>query len=307
MDFALEGICVRIAEAQACCRPLRLRGAGTKDFYGEYHDGEVLPLAGYRGVSEYEPSELVITARCGTRLSEIESLLAEHRQCLAFEPPAFDGDPTIGGVIAAGLSGPQRVRAGAPEASPAGKAPSSLQPAAHLPAKTAVDPAKPVTGPEASAPQPVTQPKFPAPQSAVGPCGNPVDAAAYDRVVRWANANGVPVSLALGVAWMESRLNTNAPRGASGEVGMFQIMPERCRLEGWPPKRLGEPEFNAWLGTLLLARYYHEEGSVAGAAAKYVAGPGVFNRKYSKDTWAYINWYANTVNTYAGYFSRAQS
>jgi hypothetical protein len=88
---------------------------------------------------------------------------------------------------------------------------------------------------------------------------------------------------------------------------MFQILPARCRLEGWPPKRLKEPEFNAWLGTRLLARYYREEGSWARAAAKYVAGPRVFDRSYSPDLWAYINWYASSADSYAGYFSRYQS
>ena len=145
------------------------------------------------------------------------------------------------------------------------------------------------------------------PQSLLGPYGAPVDQVAYQRVVRWAKANNAPVALALGVAWMESRLNTSAPRGAAGEVGMFQIMPERCRLEGWPSQRLSEPEFNAWMGTLLLSRYYREEGSVARAAAKYVAGPGVFNKKYSKDVWDYITWYANTVDTYASYFAGVPS
>ena len=145
------------------------------------------------------------------------------------------------------------------------------------------------------------------PQSSLGPDGNRIDPVAYQRVVRWAKANGTPVSLALGVAWMESQLNTNAPRGAAGEVGMFQIMPERCRLEGWSPVRLVEPEFNAWMGTLLLAQYYQEEGSVARAAAKYVAGPEVFDKQYSKDMWAYINWYATTVDSYASYFSRFPS
>ena len=126
-------------------------------------------------------------------------------------------------------------------------------------------------------------------------------------MVRCAKANGAPVPLALGVAWIESHLQTHPPRGAAGEVGMFQILPARCRIEGWPPKRLKEPEFNAWLGTRLLARYYREEGSWARAAAKYVAGPGVFDRSYSQDLWAYINWYASSVDSYAGYFSRYQS
>jgi glycolate oxidase FAD binding subunit len=105
-------------------RPLRLRGAGTKDFYGEdpaptatgagaAPASTTLDLRSYRGIVDYEASELVITARCGTPLSEIESALAERGQFLAFEPPAFGGDPTIGGVIAAGLSGPRRPYAGA--------------------------------------------------------------------------------------------------------------------------------------------------------------------------------------------------
>jgi len=106
---------------------------------------------------------------------------------------------------------------------------------------------------------------------------------------------------------MESHLQTYPARGSSGEVGMFQILPERCRIEGWSPNRLREPEFNAWLGTRLLAQYYREEGSWARAAAKYVAGPGVFDRSYSQDLSAYINWYATAVNAYAGYFSRYQS
>src|SRR5579859_4646253 len=129
----------------------------------------------------------------------------------------------------------------------------------------------------------------------------------YLMVVHWAKANGTPVPLALGVAWMESHLNPYPARGAAGEVGMFQIMPTRCSLEGWPARRLSEPQFNAWMGTMLLARYYQEEGSMARAAAKYVAGPGVFNKKYSKDVWAYINWYASTVDSYASYFSRYQT
>ena len=129
----------------------------------------------------------------------------------------------------------------------------------------------------------------------------------YLMVVHWAKANGTPVPLALGVAWMESHLNPYPARGAAGEVGMFQIMPTRCSLEGWPARRLSEPQFNAWMGTKLLARYYQEEGSMARAAAKYVAGPGVFNKKYSKDVWAYINWYASTVDSYASYFSRYQA
>jgi glycolate oxidase FAD binding subunit len=110
---SLREIQERVIDANRTGAALRLRGGGTKDFYGERLEGDVLDLRSYRGVIDYEPSELVITARCATPLSEIESLLAAHGQFLAFEPPAFGGDPTIGGVIAAGLSGPRRMQVGA--------------------------------------------------------------------------------------------------------------------------------------------------------------------------------------------------
>lgn len=110
---ALEALRERVMQAHRRREPLRLRGAGTKDFYGERLEGQVLEVAGHRGIIDYEPSELVITARCGTPLSQIEQALAQARQFLAFEPPAFAGDPTLGGVIAAGLSGPRRMYAGA--------------------------------------------------------------------------------------------------------------------------------------------------------------------------------------------------
>jgi glycolate oxidase FAD binding subunit len=104
----------RVSAAHNAHRPLRLRGAGTKDFYAEDPaSGDVLDLRGYRGIIDYEPSELVITARCGTPLSEIEAALNDRGQFLAFEPPCFNADPTLGGVVAAGLSGPRRMYAGA--------------------------------------------------------------------------------------------------------------------------------------------------------------------------------------------------
>jgi len=113
MESALSVLRTAVIEAHRDKRPVRLVGAGTKDFYGEGCQGTPLELRAYRGVTEYEPSELVITARCGTPLAEIEALLGEARQFLAFEPPCLGGDPTIGGVIAAGLSGPRRAYAGA--------------------------------------------------------------------------------------------------------------------------------------------------------------------------------------------------
>jgi glycolate oxidase FAD binding subunit len=92
---------------------LRIRGGGTKDFYGQALEGEILDTRAYAGVVAYEPTELVITVRCGTPLAEVERVLAEKRQMLAFEPPHFGAGATIGGAVAAGLSGPRRATAGA--------------------------------------------------------------------------------------------------------------------------------------------------------------------------------------------------
>ena len=102
----------KIRQAASRGTPLRLRGGGSKDFYGNEPRGELLDTRGYAGIVSYEPTELVITARCGTSLSDIERILETSRQCLAFEPPHF-GAATFGGCIAAGLSGPRRSSAGA--------------------------------------------------------------------------------------------------------------------------------------------------------------------------------------------------
>lgn len=103
----------RIRAASAAGTPLCLRGSGSKDWYGQPPQGDVLDTRAYRGVVSYEPTELVITVRCGTPLAEIEALLAEHQQMLAFEPPRFGAASTIGGVVASALSGPRRASAGA--------------------------------------------------------------------------------------------------------------------------------------------------------------------------------------------------
>jgi glycolate oxidase FAD binding subunit len=113
MEASLARLRDRIVAANASKTPLRIRGTGTKDFFGESFDGDVLDTREHRGIVSYEPSELVITARCGTPLSEIDAALESHGQFLPFEAPRFGGDPTIGGVVAAGLSGPRRASAGA--------------------------------------------------------------------------------------------------------------------------------------------------------------------------------------------------
>jgi glycolate oxidase FAD binding subunit len=100
----LEEFQHRIRAAGERRAALRLRGGGTKDFYGNALRGEVLDTRAYNGIVEYEPTELVVTARCGTPLSELEAILDKNAQCLPFEPPHFGAGATIGGCIAAGLS-----------------------------------------------------------------------------------------------------------------------------------------------------------------------------------------------------------
>ncbi|MFZ1246652.1 MAG: glycolate oxidase subunit GlcE, partial [Azonexus sp.] len=108
----LDDIVAAVKAAHDNRTPLRIRGAGSKDFYGGMLAGEILDVSGYRGIVAYEPTELYITAQCGTSLAEIEAVLAEKGQMLAFEPPHFGG-ATVGGGVAAGLSGPRRQQAGA--------------------------------------------------------------------------------------------------------------------------------------------------------------------------------------------------
>lgn len=124
-----------IREAAARKRPLCIRGGGTKDFYGGELRGDILDTRPLRGIVSYEPTELVMTARAGTPLEEIEAALGEKGQQLAFEPPHFEYRPaapsasgpeglavvselpreriaTLGGCVATGLSGPRRAYAG---------------------------------------------------------------------------------------------------------------------------------------------------------------------------------------------------
>lgn len=112
MDVELRNLQEQVRAAAADARPVRLRGSGSKDFYGQALAGDVVDIRAYAGVVAYEPTELVITARCGTRLAEVESLLAGRGQMLAFEPPHFGADATVGGCVSAGLSGPRRPAVG---------------------------------------------------------------------------------------------------------------------------------------------------------------------------------------------------
>lgn len=134
MDSVLQDISDRVRAAAASGTPLRIRGGGSKDFYGEAPVGEVLETAALTGITSYEPTELVVTARAGTPLAELEAVLAGRGQCLPFEPPHFGlgatrsgplgegltdsgstagSAATVGGMVAAGLSGPARASVGA--------------------------------------------------------------------------------------------------------------------------------------------------------------------------------------------------
>lgn len=104
----------QLAQAAAKGLRLRIRGSGSKDFYGEKAAfDEVLHTRDYAGIVDYDPAELVLTARCGTRLADIEAVLHGCGQMLAFEPPFFGAHATVGGCVAAGLAGPRRAQAGA--------------------------------------------------------------------------------------------------------------------------------------------------------------------------------------------------
>ncbi|MEO8307802.1 MAG: glycolate oxidase subunit GlcE [Pseudomonadota bacterium] len=112
MDAVLDELISRVQAAADARRPLRIRAGGTKDFYGNAPRGDLLDPRVWSGIESHEPSELVITVRAGTPLREVEDALAATNQMLAFEPPHFGEAATIGGCVAAGLSGPRRNSAG---------------------------------------------------------------------------------------------------------------------------------------------------------------------------------------------------
>ncbi|MCE2691238.1 MAG: glycolate oxidase subunit GlcE [Rubrivivax sp.] len=132
-DPALQRLIEQVRAARADGTSLDIRGGGTKTWYGEAPQGAPLDVTGLRGISSYEPTELVVTVRAGTPLAELEAALAEKGQCLPFEPPRFDAvgvastegaaggvggtgggtaGGTVGGMVAAGLAGPARAAVG---------------------------------------------------------------------------------------------------------------------------------------------------------------------------------------------------
>jgi glycolate oxidase FAD binding subunit len=113
MHDALDELTERVRTAAARKGPLQIRAGGTKDFYGNAPRGELLDPRAHAGIVDYEPTELVVTVRCGTPLAELEAALDVSGQMLPFEPPHFGAGATVGGCIAAGLAGPRRASFGA--------------------------------------------------------------------------------------------------------------------------------------------------------------------------------------------------
>jgi len=112
MDPTLARLVDQVKTARVANGHFRIVGGGTKDFLGNALQGEPLDVRPLAGVSSYEPTELVVSARAGTPLVELEAVLAEKGQHLAFEPPRLGRVSTVGGMIAAGLAGPARAAAG---------------------------------------------------------------------------------------------------------------------------------------------------------------------------------------------------
>ncbi len=108
----MADICDQIIESIEAARrnrePLSIVAGASKRFLGRTSNGSPLEVAAHEGIVSYEPGELVLAARAGTRLTEIEATLAERGQALQFEPPSFDGAATIGGTLACNMSGPAR-------------------------------------------------------------------------------------------------------------------------------------------------------------------------------------------------------
>ena len=115
-----EEVARLVSEAGAAGLPVEVRGGGTKLAFGRpVQCASVLSVARLTGITNYDPAELVMAARAGTPLAEIEAALAANNQMLTFEPMdhrpllGASGEPTIGGVFAGNISGPRRILAGA--------------------------------------------------------------------------------------------------------------------------------------------------------------------------------------------------
>jgi glycolate oxidase FAD binding subunit len=108
-DFdASDALIEQVNAARANATPLKIQGGNSKAFLGRAVTGEVLDTRAHRGIVRYEPTELVVSVRAGTPLSELLAALDGAGQMLPCEPPSFSEGATVGGMIATGLSGPRR-------------------------------------------------------------------------------------------------------------------------------------------------------------------------------------------------------
>ena len=98
----------QIQQAYTTKTPLKIQSGNTKTYLGRETSGEVVDVANHSGVISYSPTELVIRARAGTKISYLNDVLIEHQQRLPFEPPSFAGEATIGGTVAANQAGASR-------------------------------------------------------------------------------------------------------------------------------------------------------------------------------------------------------
>ncbi|MND76989.1 putative FAD-linked oxidoreductase [compost metagenome] len=103
-----QSLLEQVNQALENATPLRIQGSNSKAFLGRTTAGEILDTRSHRGIVSYDPTELVITARCGTPLSQLTQVLDAAQQMLPCEPPSFGDGATVGGMIACGLSGPRR-------------------------------------------------------------------------------------------------------------------------------------------------------------------------------------------------------
>ena len=117
MEYDLTDLSRQVLAARGAFRPVLIQGGGTKSFYGNPFEASgnvpfTLDMRVLRGIVNYQPSELVVTARAGTPLQELVDTLDASGQMLAFDPPSFGPQATVGGCVASGLSGPGRQGAG---------------------------------------------------------------------------------------------------------------------------------------------------------------------------------------------------
>lgn len=112
MNNEINAFCEQIQLARQNGFKLNIQGGNSKSWYGDAPTGKTLSTQAYQGIIDYQPEELVITARAGTPLAEIEAELAQKNQMFPFEPPHFGKNATIGGMVASGLAGPGRAQAG---------------------------------------------------------------------------------------------------------------------------------------------------------------------------------------------------